>query len=1479
MSYVEHGPRIFLTSKHNSGTPLIYGDYVLPKKRLEGRLKLHDSCSDIRAWSPNSLENSRYFRELNEHDSSIGKIIPFNVVIDNIIQLNSETQNKLQAVKRELKKYKSLRLTPEQEEELRNLDYISKVKTSSQKNNYTTGLLKDAFFNMSKSGPVIHSNSYLSIHIPCERNLQNKQNASTITNHNQLYSLTAFDSSLKNYNLISSCRSILKSFPISEYSEKTSSWIEYVDVALQVEKETRDVEVQINDQIDKYLNKTITVSTMSQTSFTSKSSDEDNSVVDLDKSSTQTNNHEEQSFECDASCSDSSQDIESPSESDTEIGTESDFDRHNSIHKGIIIQKDSEIIVLKNELCVRDAELEELRDMNKHLEILLKEKESFIHTQQENLKILHEKLFKLDHERNYEIEDLKQKLHGYKCLMEQLKQDLNDKCESCYLYSQEIEKLQLCIKETITLRLEKESLLKKVQDMEELAKNYNESLEQLKNVLKERDELKKQNYEQHCLLTDQEEKLNQLLKVIKELSIKYNEQMETNDTLEILKTEIQNKDIKISQYQEQLVSMKQDISDFFNNIKYILNNLEELNDVCEEVCSCTKLLSNSYILVKDNIVLFDVRQNENNSSELELDTISPNNSFNNTNLLNETINNFDSHEFQKEYHNYMIKLSRNDNIDKIEKEIIKYFTHFIIKLRSLTQKLQIYVEIERPVMIKQTYYFYEILKDTQSAINRSQDIISKKQVISDLYNQHKEEQIKYNSYIKELPSDLLHIQNKINEFIEEILYQLLNEILYTEKKNICDEKINRAIETYLKSCINKISTILQGAGDRHIQIIERIGEQQKELRRKDVEIAQLKKEMAQQRGEGDCLKEEKFENNIKEELSKMTIDLNKKDDLILKLEGQLEIFKNELSIYDKDCNTLKKENKNLENIKNRLSKECQQSKKQLIMKNKQIKNLSQKVHEFLETKNLNTVLENKIKEIEKKLIDLQFENNELKKNNIQNNMIISTKDKTIISLKSNIDKTDNILSQKVAEYENAMEGKHCEILKLENENKLLNEKVKDMEHKLIEMNLTIISLTEQNDKINIIYTMQENLTKLDKNEKKLKIELNNLSSQLISDQNNNKKLDISLDAFLRENEILKKDVEYWKNEISELSIRLRNEMIEENLKNKLYALSNKIYERLLNLKKLPNLEESSNIKNLQDKYIIQQDRKIELTIDNTNEDFKQKYNDQKREIKENEIEEIDIQLLNNVNIKDELLKNNYITFERFDSLQDNNVNTKYKEKNITNEYNVNQNKIENKDFEIKHPKEVIKHLVQENDDLRTILKSQMEEYQDKLILMKKNYDSSLNALCERHKANIEILQKQFEDDIKNEKVFDSENWLLSLNMKELSELHERINIIINNTTNIIHMENVNQCLSDNVQEQFYTKLNEPEKKFQILSMNEEESIYFNGEEKSLELENKYEKEKQMEKDSTFDKQRWSFINQCSAYHKLSNIHEYIKTTD
>lgn len=56
-------------------------------------------------------------------------------------------------------------------------------------------------------------------------------------------------------------------------------------------------------------------------------------------------------------------------------------------------------------------------------------------------------------------------------------------------------------------------------------------------------------------------------------------------------------------------------------------------------------------------------------------------------------------------------------------------------------------------------------------------------------------------------------------------------------------------------------------------------------------------------------------------------------------------------------------------------------------------------------------------------------------------------------------------------------------------------------------------------------------------------------------------------------------------------------------------------------------------------------------------------------------------------------------------------------------------------------------------------------------------------------------------------------------MKELMELHEQITVIINNNSDVIHMENENQCLYDNAQQEFYATLNEAEKKFQILPIN------------------------------------------------------------
>ncbi|XP_076766927.1 uncharacterized protein LOC143433476 [Xylocopa sonorina] len=1576
MSYVEHGPRIFLTNRQSSGMPLIYGDYVLPKKRLEGRLKLHDSCSDVRAWSPNSLENSRYFRELSEHDSPIGKIIPFNVVIDNIIRLNSQAQHELQAARKELQKYKSLELTSKQEEQLKNLDSAAKGKQLTQKNNCAIGFLKDALRNVSKSGPLIQSNSCLSIRTPCDRHLENSiRYASARRNQSNRfysYSLTTFDVDpcLNNYNLISSCGSTMKALPATDYNERIPPWIEYIDVAVQVEREMHDAEVQVHDQVGEYLNKIGTISAMLQRLFASRSSDKDNSATDLDKNSLRTNNQEGRSSECDVSSSDSSQNIGSLSESDIKSGSESDFDSHDNVHKEIIIRKDAEIVAFKHELCVRDAELKELGNMNKHLEILVKEKDDCIHTQQENLKVLHEKLFKLNHERNSEVENLKRKLYSYKYMMEQLKQDLNEKCECCYVQSQEIGKLRLHVEEVTTLQLENDALLKKLQEMEGLSektKNYNRTMEQLRNILQERDKLKIQNYEQDCMLKDQEEKLNQLLKVINEMSIVYNEQMETKNMLENLKDDIRNKNVKISQYENQLASTKQEISDFFNSLKCTLSNLEELNDVCDDVCSCTtcdldigeeasNILWNiniimtrfqSYKIESQNLlqqvgdlqhyIENDKRQTclhqslnsiicGNNRCNSETDLNEQDKNISRETEFNDIFNspntkNFDCYKLQQESYNYILELSKKEYMDKAEKEIIKYFVHFLIKLRSLTQNLQIYIEIERPLMIKQTYYVYEILKNTQSAINVSQDVTLKKKLISELYNQHKEEHRKYDSYVKQLPNDLLQVQNKINEFLDDILYQLLDGILHMEGKRLHDGKINQAFEIYLRTCIDRINTAVQGAEDQHMQIVETIEEQQKELRKKHIEIAKLRENIAQQieqKGEGDCLNDDESKNiaEITEQLSKATEELDKKDMLVLKLEEQLQMLSSKLSICDKNCSAIEQKNKNLENIKNQLLRVYQRSKKQLTTKNKKIKKLSQQIREFLEIKNSKRTLENKIKEMEKGLIQLQFENNKLERNIMEANVIISTKDETITKLKNNIDKIDNILSQRITEYESIVEEKHCEVVKLENENKLLNEKVRTIEDKLVAMNQTIASLTEQNDKINVISAMQEDLSKLDKDEKKLKTELNNLRTQFINDQNNNRKLDNNLETFLRENDILKSNVEYWKTENSELSIRLCNEMIDAKLQTKLYGLTNKIYGKLLDLQKQSNLERdlsnSTLITKLRDKYTTYQNKGIELTTNNVSNDLKPKTEDQKREIRENEIEEIEMHLPNDVNIKEEMLEN-YKTFKQFNPPEDN-LRSKYTVKHLEDERIENENKIrellssiESRDCEIQRLQKIMDHLTQENTDLRAVLKSQIEEYQNKLVLMKKNYDSSLNALCERHKANVEILQKQFEDDIKSERNFDLGNWLLSLNMKELMELHKRLSAIINNNCHMIHMENEKQCLNNNdTQQQYYSNINVkqssilkertshlqdqwqcnnlsdthkyPTLQTQNYRPNLEYNFgYLNSEGKSPELETNYEKEKQIEKNSTIDQQRWSFINQCSAYHKLSNIYEYTKS--
>ncbi|XP_043504929.1 uncharacterized protein LOC122525953 [Polistes fuscatus] len=140
--------------------------------------------------------------------------------------------------------------------------------------------------------------------------------------------------------------------------------------------------------------------------------------------------------------------------------------------------------------------------------------------------------------------------------MEQLKMELSKKCDFSFLQSQEIEKLRLHVKDTAILLAEKDSLVKKVKEMEHLSKeaeNYRLTLDELKKALREKDELQKQNLEQKCILGDQEDEIKRLLILIQQMSSTHNDQQNRMTTvLEELQTEVVEKDNTISKYEEQL---------------------------------------------------------------------------------------------------------------------------------------------------------------------------------------------------------------------------------------------------------------------------------------------------------------------------------------------------------------------------------------------------------------------------------------------------------------------------------------------------------------------------------------------------------------------------------------------------------------------------------------------------------------------------------------------------------------------------------------------------------------------------------------------------------------------------------------------------------------------------------------------------------------------------------------------------------------
>ncbi|XP_047359766.1 hyaluronan mediated motility receptor-like isoform X1 [Vespa velutina] len=217
---------------------------------------------------------------------------------------------------------------------------------------------------------------------------------------------------------------------------------------------------------------------------------------------------------------------------------------------------------------------------------MLKKKDENLTTLRGGLKILQEHFMKLNEQRNNEMDDMRKKLYTNTRIMERLKIELNKKYDVSFLQSQEIEKLRSHVKDTAILLAERDSLMEKLKETEHLSKeaeNCRFALDQLREVLREKDELQKQNLEQKCILSDQEDEIKRLLILIQQTSSTHNDQENRmTNILEELQTEIIEKDNTISKYEEQLHCMEQEINNFTIKLKNSLNNLEEFKIAYED---------------------------------------------------------------------------------------------------------------------------------------------------------------------------------------------------------------------------------------------------------------------------------------------------------------------------------------------------------------------------------------------------------------------------------------------------------------------------------------------------------------------------------------------------------------------------------------------------------------------------------------------------------------------------------------------------------------------------------------------------------------------------------------------------------------------------------------------------------------------------------------------------------------------------------
>ncbi|XP_029663717.1 tropomyosin beta chain-like [Formica exsecta] len=516
-----------------------------------------------------------------------------------------------------------------------------------------------------------------------------------------------------------------------------------------------------------------------------------------------------------------------------------------------------------------------------------------------------------------------------------------------------------------------------------------------------------------------------------------------------------------------------------------------------------------------------------------------------------------------------------------------------------------------------------------------------------------------------------------------------------------------------------------------------------------------------------------------------------------------------------------------------------------------------------------------------------MENNDLKNKLTQANEIISKNAEIIADLERKDEKNRMALTHESIRYDAIITQKQGDIVKLQNENQSLCDQLSKIVIELARSNDTISLLRRESDNMAVINVLQANLSDLDMDKERLLVKVDYLRSEIVNCQSSTADIENELRTLSQRNETLKTDIDTVKNTNDQL-LYTHEDMI-KSLKDTLYTLPGKIYDKIVRLR--------TEIK------------EYDTDMENTSERH------QSKEILENEKEKQQAKSCQ----QDEEFYTSQCTHDELVTVAQevdcNTENAVHKLRFLEGQYESKLHEIKNlmddvklRDYEIKNLEECITYLLQEKNDLQIKVKSQVEEYQNKLALLKKKYDSSLNAFRKRHNENVERLQTRFEDIMKIERSpFDSESWLQSLNLKELTELHNRINILSSHAvedteSNITHTETKDHYRPRNNSEEhkFYNKftLHKQYTTENRLSLNKKaskdelifENLNTENNEEKISITELYSRDfkqkhrffddgkKQTENtksckpriDRTLDWQREKFIYQCSIHHKLNN---------